>query len=225
MLERKLFGTCEPSIGISFFMAKPKRGSGQVSSKRTSRPRRAKPKSKDGPRECLPDLEKLERKTRPKYYFAGIDPGKSGGFSVLFPDGKALSYATPMKTGSGGNRYDTKAMFALLCILHKLRSTGSMVRVFIEVQQGRPDTSKWSTQTIGEGFGRWLALCELLDLSVEVINPSAWKPFYVPAKAHKWASVMASNIMYDTNLKNSQDGQAEAVLIADYGKRKLFGWL
>jgi hypothetical protein len=97
--------------------------------------------------------------------------------------------------------------------------------VFIELQQGRPDTSKWSTQTIGEGFGRWLALIELLEISVEVINPSAWKPHYVPPQAHKVASVMASNMMYGTNLKNSQDGQAEAVLIADFGKRRLFGWL
>jgi hypothetical protein len=195
-----------------------------ASSSGTSAPKKRK-KKKEGPKECLPGLDQLMTVTKPKYYFAGIDPGKSGGFSLLFPDGKAVSYPTPMIKASGGNRYNTKSMFSLLCMLHKLRSTGGAVRVFIETQQGRPDTSKWSTQTIGEGFGRWLSLIELLELPVEVINPSAWKPYYVPSKAHKWASVMASNVIYHTDLKNSQDGQAEAVLIADYGKRKLFGWL
>jgi len=205
-------------------MARSAQANDQASSNSTSRPKKRK-KKKDQPKECLPGLDKLITKTKPKYYFAGIDHGKSGGFCILFPDGKAVSYPTPMKKAAGGNKYDTKGMFHLLCMLHKMRSIGGTIRVFIELQQGRPDTSKWSTQIIGEGFGRWLALIELLEISVEVINPSAWKPHYMPPKAAKVASVMASNIMYATDLKNSQDGQAEAVLIADYGKRRVFGWL
>src|SRR4029079_5611790 len=154
--------TYEPSIRISFSMAKRKQGGDPASSSSTSHPRKPKKKKQDQPKECLPDLDKLVKVTKPKYYFAGIDPGKQGGFSILFPDGKALSYPTPMKKAAGGNHYNIKRMFSLLCLLQKLRSTGGIVRVFIEVQQGRPDTSKWSTQTIGEGFGRWLALIELL---------------------------------------------------------------
>lgn len=184
-----------------------------------------KKNKKDQPRECLPGLNKFSTKTKPNYYFAGIDPGKAGGFSILFPDGKAVAFPTPMKNKAGIRKYDTKRMFQLLCMLHALRKKGGVVRVFIELQQGRPITGKGITQTIGEGFGRWMALIEVLDLTVEAFSPSMWKPIYVPTNAHKVASVMASKIMYKTEFRDTEDGLAEAVLIADYGKRRMFGWL
>lgn len=92
----------------------------------------------------------------------------------------------------------------------------------IEFQHARPGDGKPQLMSLGVGYGRWLQTIELLfGENYQLIVPGVWKPRYLPKGAAKPASVALAMQLYPgLGLKKDEDGKAEALLMADYLRRR-----
>lgn len=181
----------------------------------------------------------------PKYtqtIYAAIDPGLSGGIGAIFPDGSCFVRNTPVlttrtkyaraKTKSGKTKYSVKRTYVakkMLAVLQQLKRVAAEsscnLAVGIEFQSARPGDGKPQLMALGTGYGRWLQTLEILfERDYVLIVPGVWKPRYLNTGAPKLDSVvLARKLFPGVPLKNNEDGKAEALLMADYLRRRASG--
>ena len=148
--------------------------------------------------------------------YVGIDPGKSGGIAILWPD-ETLVYATPMT----GSEYDEQGMARLI-------PATSAVRVAIERQQAFPKQGGVSNFTTGTGYGLWRGMLATLALPYDIVQPQAWrKALGLPVGADKAESVALACRLFPMLAEELhgprggiRDGLAEALLIAEWRRRQ-----
>ncbi len=72
----------------------------------------------------------------------------------------------------------------------------------------------------GVGFGSVLSVLQALHISLEFVTPAVWKRAYGLSR-DKHASLFKARLMFPTAELNlaKHDGRAEALLIAEYGRR------
>lgn len=168
--------------------------------------------------------------------YVGIDPGQKGAIAILHGNSLRVYYTpvrtvrrkTNKKTKAGNPQvkveisYGVRMMHAILQQVVSLKNQGIPVTVALEKQIIRGNDSRNVIFRIAEGFSVWRTLLELLDLPVQMVLPAHWKPKYVEAGAVKAVSVRACRALYpklELALKKSE-ALAEAVLIADYARRR-----
>lgn len=166
--------------------------------------------------------------------FIGIDCGKHGGLGVIKADGSVDSWHTPaivLRTkkrakAKGGKprysietKYDQRKMFELL---RDLKRNNSKLLVTIEQQRQRPGDSKQSVFQIGFGQGLWEMACTANNITYQTVQPAQWKPCYVGLGADKNESIKACLALYPAHAlpRVKDEARAEALLIADFAKRK-----
>ncbi len=94
--------------------------------------------------------------------FAAIDPGKTGGFSVIDEKGIILSI---------GNFIDFKTSFGVLSsIVNNKRHL-----ILLEKVHAFPGQGVSSMFTFGANYGGWKALLEVYELSFLEISPQTWQ--------------------------------------------------
>lgn len=151
----------------------------------------------------------------------GIDPGLSGGLALLtlIPDATTATLtAVPMPTCSlrGKGEVDLAALGALL-------ADWRPAVCWIEEQQAMPRQGVASSFRTGLNYGSLRGFIQASNIPIHPVRPSTWKKSIgvpsdktaaraiasrmFPAQSHLWA-------------KASQDGLAEAALIALYGSRQ-----
>jgi len=157
----------------------------------------------------------------------GIDPGKGGFVAIL--DGNIIE-THPCPTVSIGTKqdYDGQAMRRILSD-YSLNSFN--VHVFIEKQQSFPKQGVVSTFSTGEGFGLWKGICIGLDLPFTVVRSQEWRKETlkgVQGTDNKGRSIIAAGRLFPgVDLRRSDKckkpchDKAEALLIAEYGRRLL----
>jgi len=164
----------------------------------------------------------------------GIDPGLHGGLAVLDKEG-ALKHLFdmpifPVKKGKS-TKYDYDVV-ELYKMISKVSSSDS--KVFVEKTQGLP--SGYGVQA-----SWWLGKCEgllegvlvTLKLSYEFVKPQVWQKHFgiTRTKGDKKAQSfrIASQLFPSAELKTSRgrklDGRSDALLIAEWGRRRLQGVL
>lgn len=179
--------------------------------------------------------------------YLGIDPGLSGAFALLFPDDTVQTWQTPVtktrfkypkaKTKSGKPKvkitteYDFRDTHMSLYQIRKLvAEEGMELVVGIERQRGRETDSKHTVAQVGRNQGIWEALVGANNLEYRIVDPTAWKPAYLPPGAQKSASLAIAVELFpkhDFEIREStgelfkrEEAKAEALLIADYCRRK-----
>ncbi len=143
--------------------------------------------------------------------FIGIDPGKSGGIAVIYPDGKARTVPY--------SDYDLECLCGLaksyqaVCCLEKV---GAM-----------PGQGVTSMFNFGVSYGYIKGVLEAYRIPYQEIPPQRWKKEF-GLNSDKAASVEVCRKLFpDVNLlatercKKPHDGMAEALLMAEYARRKL----
>jgi hypothetical protein len=158
-------------------------------------------------------------------YILGIDPGIGGGIAVLEEDG-TLRSAQPMPViGSGRSRdqYDTTALREDLV---------GAVHVFFERLQPMPGRFGASANF---GLGRACALIEGICVGAQVpytmVHPNTWQKVMLegtPGEDTKQRAIMVAKRLFPgvclrrtERAKKDDDGIADALLIAEYGRRLL----
>lgn len=145
-------------------------------------------------------------------YFLGIDPGKKGGIALISDDSRvirALAYT------------DT----ALLDIANSL--TDEDCRCCLEKVHSMPKQGVASTFAFGASYGFIKGVLEALGLSYQEVLPQRWKKEF-GLSTDKAASVdvcrrlfPAQSLRASDRCRTDHDGIAEALLMAEYARRKL----
>lgn len=143
--------------------------------------------------------------------FMGIDPGKKGGIGVISHYNGIVS-AYPYSP-------------------HKLKNILEMYEseftiVYVEKAHSMPGESHLSSFSYGEGYGKILGLLEGFDTPYEEIMPQRWKKHFSLNKDKQKSIETCEHLFPNVNLlptpqcRKKSDGMAEALLLAEYCRRR-----
>jgi crossover junction endodeoxyribonuclease RuvC len=164
--------------------------------------------------------------------FVGIDPGMEGAVAIIYPVENRLPAVhfldTPVvnvgKKGKTKREYDGQRMTQMFKDYGVLN--GGVV--YIERQQSMPGQGVASTFTTGRGYGLWLGILTALGIPYEIVAPVTWKKNLMADMAkEKGASLIKAKQLFplcaeDLKLKKHH-GRADALLIAEFGRRRFMG--
>jgi crossover junction endodeoxyribonuclease RuvC len=166
--------------------------------------------------------------------YCAIDPGLSGAVATLDETGQLIFIQdTPIitvhrgKTPKGNVKtrhlYLPAAMASILSD-NQVEPPDSII-VGIESVHAMPGQGVTSMFSMGRGLGLWEGIVAALRLPVEMIEPMVWKrAMGIPAGSDKRASVeLALRLFPTAPIKRTQDGRADAVLLAEFLRRKHTG--
>ncbi len=155
--------------------------------------------------------------------YVGIDPGFQGAVASLEP---AQVWDTPTLIVGNGKKQKTEfSVPEMWRTLHRAIENADEVIVIIEEVGPRPMEGVVSVARFAEGYGIWRGLIVALKLRYYRIPPSVWKrDVFKERGMEKDASVAKAEqlwptIQFRTERGRLLDGRAEALLMADYGKR------
>lgn len=153
---------------------------------------------------------------------AGIDPGKTGALSILYPDDVVLTFDVPLIGVKGKVKpawTDWEATWASALEFH----TPDMV--VIEDISARPGQGVTSMFTFGRTLGFAHAIAIRAKAPVHFVTPGVWKGKLGLLNSSKGASREKCRTLFPrfahavSRIKD--DGRAEAALLAYYGRRYL----
>lgn len=147
----------------------------------------------------------------------GIDPGISGGIAALDVTGDIVTLADlPIIRDHKLAWVDGSELQSI--ILAALR--GRTGRAFVERVSSMPAQGIASAFQFGVGFGSILSVLQALHISIELITPAVWKKSYGLSR-DKRASLDKARLMFPSAELHlaKHDGRAEALLLAEYGRR------
>ena len=156
--------------------------------------------------------------------YAGIDPGKTGALAILLPDSTVVFIDVPrvklrnkdVPAWSDWNKHWTEMM-----------ELAGVTHVIIEDVASRPGQGVSSMFKFGRtlGFVHAIALGIRPQPSIEFITPTVWKGKLGLLNSDKGASREKAISLFPSVesrlMRVKDDGRAEALLLAHYGRRFL----
>lgn len=149
----------------------------------------------------------------------GIDPGLTGAIARL-DGGAAETFDMPvLPKGKSGHELHLRGLLTLI------RDLAPSV-VYVERQQPRPGNGACAAFTAGDTFGSIKAILTTLDIPFELVTPQRWKKAMLDGEPKddvnpKGPSLRVARRLFPlADLGRRKDaGRAEALLIAEYGRR------
>lgn len=157
--------------------------------------------------------------------FMGIDPGKAGAIAFITPDRSLLSVEM-MPTLNG-----TIDTFGFKTLVEAHQENRTLALCMIEKAIVLPKQGSVSGFTMGNNYGRLIAILELMGIPLEEIRPLNWKKRMFGSVKYeknqlKEVAVMRARQLFPElapKLLKSKDGLSEALLIAETGRRQFYG--
>ena len=144
--------------------------------------------------------------------YIGIDPGKNG----------ALAFIEPEPTGASVHVFDASTYAEFL------ESTGGyQCRCCLERVGAMPKQGVTSMFKFGENYGFIQGLLTAFRIPYELVTPQKWKKeFQITGDKNSSIAVCKRlfpgvSLRRTDNCKKDHDGMAEALLMAEYARRKL----
>jgi crossover junction endodeoxyribonuclease RuvC len=153
---------------------------------------------------------------------AGIDPGKSGALAITYPDGAVQVWDVPTiklrgKEVPAWQEWQRSWASAL--------DFAGIDLVVIEDVSARPGQGVTSMFTFGRTLGFVHALAVASGASVQTVTPAVWKGKLGLLNSSKGASREKAVSIYPRSVgllgRVKDDGRAEAILLAHYGRKFL----
>lgn len=155
--------------------------------------------------------------------YIGIDPGLSGAVCVLSDEIRIFDTpSTVIKSGKKNKRKYLSGNMADILMPFKDQNT----LVIIEKQNAMPGQGVVSMMSIGVGYGLWLGIISAYKIPYIEITPQSWKKELMSGMGKEKAAscFRAKQLFPDLELFTPRgralDGRGDAVLIAEYGRRK-----
>ena len=149
------------------------------------------------------------------YRYIGIDPGKSGGITVIdAKDGSMETVKCPERT------IDMATVFYSF-----VGDKPNNVRLLMEKVWARPNNATRSAFTYGVNYGQWLGIAAAAEVPMYTVIPSAWmtaigcKKGMDYSERKKWLKAKAQKLYPNTKVTLYT---ADSILIAHYGKETFF---
>jgi crossover junction endodeoxyribonuclease RuvC len=152
--------------------------------------------------------------------FLGIDPGLDGGFAMVTPVA-VRAYKTPIIQG------EKRQMNLPACgkLIEEAKAQGPVFAV-IEKVGAMPGQGSVSMFSFGRGYGSWLGLLAAHNIAFQEVHPRTWKKAMLESTGKdKGASIERATTLFPAlglipeGARTPHDGMAEAVLLAEYGRR------
>lgn len=149
--------------------------------------------------------------------YIGIDPGKSGALAYIEVNDAQIT-GTVMPFSESGYRF----------ILRNLVETyrGNIVCA-VESVSAMPGQGVTSMFNFGKGFGWTLGILEAYDVPYELIRPQKWKKEFSVTSDKNTSIAVCKRLFPHVSLlptercRKDNDGMAEALLIAEYARRRM----
>lgn len=159
----------------------------------------------------------------PEIIVAGIDPGKTGALSILYPNGAALIFDVPLMKVNGKEMPAWSEWAATWSAALALNPPDMIV---LEKVAARPNQGVSSMFKFGQtlGFVHGIAACAT-KAPLREVTPNQWKGKLGLLNSDKSASREKVRTLFPkiahavTRVKD--DGRAEATLLAFYGRQYL----
>jgi len=157
----------------------------------------------------------------------GIDLGLNGAIAFIDEDGGYRTFDMPCYAVRRGRKtqrkIDKRGLFEILRNIKR-----DKIVCFIEKQRPFPKQGVLSTFHLGEQQGLVEGILLALNIPYESIYPQQWQKEFsiIRSKNTKFASYeKASSLFPGAKLKTERgrilDGRADALLIAEYGRRRI----
>lgn len=166
--------------------------------------------------------------------FIGIDPGLDGGLAILADDGMVFVndvYSIPTLTRQKGKGKKREYNIAELCVmLRRLTQNISRTKLvaYLESIHAMPMQGTVSMFSMGQGFGIWQGLLTCLEIPYELVIPQRWKKVMLDGtgkdkEASRLKALQMFPMLSEHLSLKKDEGKAEALLIAEYGRRTYNG--
>lgn len=149
--------------------------------------------------------------------YIGVDPGKSGGYAVVGSDASAKAYPWD------DERFVNHMKGAT--IMRDME--GHKLVACVEKVGAHPGQGVTSMFTFGQGFGYILGVLAALGIGVQLVPPGTWKKEFSLIGKDKAASIAVCKRLFPgvdlrptEKCRKDSDGMAEALLMAEYARRK-----
>ena len=143
--------------------------------------------------------------------YLGIDPGKKGGIAVITEEGEIEAF--PLDERVLHMQIQSLAFDDCVCCLEK-----------VHAMPGQGVTSMF---TFGEGYGFIRGMLAAYNIPYQEIQPQKWKKEF-GLSGEKASSIEVAHRLFPTvslkateRCRTDHDGMAEALLMAEYARRKL----
>ena len=162
----------------------------------------------------------------------GIDPGLSGAVAALDEQGKIITVqdvpVLTVKKAKGHKRVYVESQMATILESIKASAPGGRdsLIVFLESVHAMPGQGVTSMFSMGTGLGIWLGILAALRIPYERVEPAKWKrEMGIASGSDKSASIVRASQLFPTASlsRKKDDGRADALLLAEWGRRKMTG--
>lgn len=176
-------------------------------------------------------MNEMEEDRKLASVFIGVDPGKSGSMAVLYTPGDLVASDGTVRRRTGMDL--VLVPFGELAFLKELRMAASMmnagcpVKAVVEHVGGMPGQSAPASFNFGDNFGFTRGLLAALGIPYELVRPQKWKKEFSCTSDKNTAIDVAKRLFPGVDLKRTprcqkdDDGHAEALLMAEYARRRL----
>jgi len=157
----------------------------------------------------------------------GIDPGLDGGLAIMNNNRLCGIKVMPTKPGAKGGRDIDAAALANI-----LTSWAPIDKVAVEQVHAMKGQGVTSTFNFGKGYGKVLAVIEVLKIPMTSVTPQRWKKSILDGLGRdKNASIRFVQSAFPgvdfratERCKVPHDGVAEATCLAEYARREVLGF-
>ena len=152
----------------------------------------------------------------------GIDPGLDGALAFI---GLGEVLVIDMPTYEVKDKKSKKRHIDVSELLRILReSSGRPPMAYIERQQSYPNQGSVSNYSIGFGYATLVTALTACHIPFETVHPKAWqKHFGIKGATKGQACEIAGRLFPGVSIRGPRgralDGRADALLIAEYGRR------
>lgn len=148
--------------------------------------------------------------------YIGIDPGKNGGIAILIKNNQFF----------GATTYVFNEV-SLITILDELKNYNC--KCTLEHVHAMPKQGVTSTFNFGMNFGFIQGVLRAYGIPYELVTPQKWKKEFSCTSDKNTSIEVCKRLFPKVNLKATErckkdhDGMAEALLMAEYGRRHYNG--
>lgn len=157
----------------------------------------------------------------------GIDVGFNGSLAVLTPALAVEIFDAPTLSISNGRRTHAEMDVAgIVALLRPYQAQGC--HVFMERVGVMPGQGIASSGAFMRGFGQWEGVLAALGLPYTLVHPARWKRAMLDGQgkdkdASRQRAAQLFPVVAHLLSRKKDDGRAEALLLAEYGRRVLAG--
>ena len=143
--------------------------------------------------------------------YMGIDPGKSGALAVIYSDGTVET--VPFDAMQYSKKMAELKFYSVKCCVEKV---GAM-----------PGQGVVSMFNFGHNFGVIEGLLKAYEIPYQLVPPQTWKKEFSLSSDKAKSIEVCQNLFPNANLlatdrsRKPNDGIAEAILMAEYARRRL----